>query len=317
MKTERRDSEGGASPASLPVLVVMNPAAGAGLAGAVMEALGRSFGGSAALEAHEIGAGDSIVDRVRAAVEQGGHGLVVAAGGDGTVSAVAGGLVGSTATLGIVPLGTANVLARELGIPLELDAACELLAGPHALGALDAMEVSGRGYLTQVGVGIDSLMIRDTRREAKRRFGRVAYLWTAFNHLLGFGAHRFTVAVDGEPMRPRASQVVVANCGILGQPPFRWGPAIRPDDGRLDVCVVRARTLWHYVKLAWHVLAGRHAESPHVRYRTATREVQIASRHPLPVQADGEVIGETPVTVRLRPGAVRVVVPRADRNAQP
>ena len=108
-------------------------------------------------------------------------------------------------------------------------------------------------------------------------------------------------------------QVLVANSGTLGSRPFRWGPDIRPDDGRLDVCVIRARTLVHLLAMSWHFLLGQHRRSPSVTYLTAAREVTIATRRPMPVQADGEIVGETPVTVRVVQGAVRVVVPLPEK----
>jgi diacylglycerol kinase (ATP) len=291
------------------VFAVVNPVAGSLEEGAVRRALERYFPvGDTACEIHETRPDERVAEVVREALGR-GYDLVVAAGGDGTVSAVANGLVGSTTPLGIIPLGTANVLSRELGIPVELDAACGLLAGAHSTTRIDAMRVGGVCYFTQVGVGIDALMIRDTGREAKRRFGRVAYLWTALTRLLGFQPRRFTVTADGRERRARASQIVVANCGILGQPPLRWGPDIRPDDGLLDVCIIRARSLIDYIKILAYVIAGRHHRSPHVRYLKARHRVSVAAGHPLPVQADGEIIGETPVTVEVVPEAVAVVVP--------
>ena len=122
--------------------------------------------------------GDAI-ERIAHEAQGRGFEMVVAAGGDGTVSAVAEGLVGTETPLGIIPLGTANVLARELGIPVELEGAVRLLAGAHGVTSIDAMKVGEKHYFTQVGVGIDAMMIRDTRREDKRRFGRIAYIWTA------------------------------------------------------------------------------------------------------------------------------------------
>ena len=106
-------------------------------------------------------------------------------------------------------------------------------------------------------------------------------------------------------------QVLVANSGTLGSRPFRWGPDIRPDDGRLDVCVIRARTLLDFLTIGWHFVRGQHRRSPGVKYLAAFRSVTLASRKPRPVQADGEIVGETPVTVTVVPGAVRVVVPPA------
>ena len=145
------------------------------------------------------------------------------------------------------------------------------------------MKVGGKHYFTQVGVGIDALMIRDTKREHKRRFGRLAYLWTALTRLLGFQPRRFLIEVDDRQERRRASQVVVANSGTLGQPPFRWGPDIRPDDGRLDVCIVRARTLLDYLSLAWHVVRGQHGRDPNMRYLHGP----AADRHRDPPPAAG------------------------------
>ena len=108
---------------------------------------------------------------------------------------------------------------------------------------------------------------------------------------------------------------MIANSGILGQPPFRWGPDIEPDDGRLDVCIVRAQTLLDYLSLGWHVVRGQHRQSSNVRYLHARRQIVIETGRPLPVQADGEIIGETPVQVQLVAAAVRVIVPetRDDR----
>jgi len=231
------------------------------------------------------------------------------AGGDGTVSAVANGLVGTEVPLGIIPLGTANVLARELMIPVDLEQACTLLGGEHAVSKIDAMEVAGKIYLTQVGIGIDALMIRDTKDADKRRFRRVAYLWTMAARLVGFQPRRFTLAVDGVTTKTQAIQVLLANCGTLGQPPLRWGEGIRPDDGVIDVCVVRAQTVWHFLKIAWNVARRTHKPDPNVSYLKARREVRIETTHPLLAQADGEVIGESPLTVRVVGGAVRVVVP--------
>ena len=291
------------------LFAIVNPAAGGCAAAAVREALERHLAdGETFREIHETGPEDRPGDLAREACGR-GFDTVVAAGGDGTVSAVANGLVGTGVPLGIIPLGTANVLARELGVPLDLDAACQLLAGAHGLKSVDAMRIGDRHFFTQVGVGIDALMIRDTGRASKRRFGRLAYLWTAFARLLGFEPRRFFLEIDGRKLRKHASQVIVANSGILGQPPFRWGPDIRPDDGRLDLCIARARTLFDYSKLAWYVLTGQHKRSPNVRYFPSEREIVIDTKRTLPVQADGEIVGETPVRVSVVPGAIKVVVP--------
>lgn len=304
-------------PRASRLFVILNPSSGRWRAGEVQAALERHFAcGDGTCDVHQISKAEDLTALAREAAGRGCD-IVVAAGGDGTVSAVAGGLVGSGSRLGILPMGTGNVLARELGLPLDLEGAVALLARPHATAALDAMKIGDRYFFTQVGVGLDALMIRDTSTEQKKRFGRLAYLGTALTRLLGFRPRRFTITVDDRCERRRASQVLVANSGTLGQPPFRWGPGIRPDDGRLSVCIFRPRTLLDYARLAWNVVRGRHREEPNIRYLDAARSVRIEARHPFPVQADGEILGQTPVALEIVPGAVRVVVPSDQQGEAP
>jgi diacylglycerol kinase (ATP) len=297
------------------VFVVINARSGNSSPQEVRRALSsRRMGGSTGCEIHETIEDEDILATVRKAVE-GGCDLIVAAGGDGTVSAVANGVVGSTARMGIIPLGTTNVLARELGIPLDLDEACALLAGPNRTTDIDVMRVGDKHYVTQIGIGVDALMIRDTPDEHKRWLGVAAYLWTAISRLIGFRLRRFSISADGRHARPRCLQVVLANCGTLGASGLRWGPDVRVDDGRIDVCILRARTLLDYLSVGISVLLGRHREDPNIQYLTAERVVSVSTDRPLPVQGDGEVIGETPIEVQVVPRALRVVVPAAEAEA--
>lgn len=290
--------------------VILNPAAGGCSAEEVQRVLERHFScADGSCRVHRTTGAENLEELAREAAREGCE-VVIAAGGDGTVSAVAGGLVGTKVPLGILPLGTGNVLARELGIPLGLEEACVLIAGPHRETAIDALRIETRHFFTQVGIGIDALMIRDTSKAQKKRFGRLAYLWTAATRLWGSRPRRFVIRLPGQPdLRSHASQVLVANSKTLGQKPFTWGPDIRLDDGRANVCVVKARTLWHYLKLALAVARGRHRENPHVVYLVADREIEIASSKPMPVQADGEIVGETPVRVEVVPRALRIITP--------
>ena len=298
------------APCPRQVVAIMNPQAGSAAGEAIRRALGECFReGESSLEVYETRDGEDLRGVVRDRIGRGVD-LVIAAGGDGTVSAVADALVGSGTPMGILPMGTANVLARELVIPLDVGDAARLLVGEHDHATIDAMKVGARHYLTQVGVGLDALMIRDTPTEQKKRFGKLAYLWSAAKHLVGFQPRRFSLEVDGKAIKTRASEVIVANVGTLGQPPFRWGPGIQVDDGTLNVCVSKARTILHYLGLFWHVATREHRADPNVRYYQARRSVAIATKHPLPVQADGEILGETPVRIEVVPGAVKVVVPR-------
>ncbi len=303
----------------IKVLAILNPRSGSCTPEAVRLAIGEHLA-SAEVVIHEVNPGDDLPAIIHGALAR-GFDPIIAAGGDGTVSTVANALVGTQAHLIIFPLGTANVLARELGIPIELDGACKLSAGRvnpgslagkhHEIVEIDAMRVQGHHYFTQIGVGIDSIMIRDTAVEHKRRFGRLAYLWTALITLVGFQPRRFSLTIDDRKLSRRASQVLVANTGMMGQAGLRWGPEIRPDDAKLDVCIARARSLVDFAVMFWHVLRRSHQKSRNVRYLVATQSVTIEAKHPLPVQADGEIIGPTPVHIELVPKALKVVVPVA------
>jgi YegS/Rv2252/BmrU family lipid kinase len=290
------------------IFVVLNPVAGSCSADDVRQALQQHLGEHAYSDVYETTGDEDVAAIVRAQLAH-APAIVVAAGGDGTISEVAEALIGTSVPLGIIPVGTANVFARELGIPLDLDGACALLSNLDSTTSVDAMKVDEQYYVLQIGIGIDSLMIRDTDRQAKRRFGRAAYLWTAFTRLIGYQPVRFTIVADGTRTRPRASQVLIANGGVLGVAPFRWGPHIRPDDGKIDVCIVSARTAIDYLGLLWHTLVGQQRRDRNVRYLAATRSIAISADHPLPIQADGEIIGETPLQIEVVPHALKVIVP--------
>jgi YegS/Rv2252/BmrU family lipid kinase len=290
------------------IFVVLNPMAGSCTADDVRQALDRQLGEQIQTEIYETTGDEDVVALVRAELAN-NPSVVVAAGGDGTVSEVAEALIGTDTRLGIIPVGTANVFARELEIPLDLDGACALLDGQHNTTSVDAMKVGEQYYVLQIGIGIDSLMIRDTDRESKRRFGRAAYMWTAFTRLVGYQPMRFTIVADGKRMRPRASQVLIANGGVLGIAPFRWGPNIRPDDGKIDVCIVSARTALDYAGLIWHTILGQQKRDRNVRYLTAERSIAISADYPLPIQADGEIIGDTPIQIEVVAHVLKVIVP--------
>jgi len=297
--------------------VILNARSGSCVVDDVKRELSDHFG-VVELRFHELMEQDDLKAVVDGAVSS-GFDQVVAGGGDGTVSAVASLLVGSHVQLALLPLGTANVLARELNIPTDLAGACRLAASRWAeeeheaktsrVIRIDAMKVGDRHYLTQVGVGIDALMIQTTSTESKRRLGRLAYLISATKHMLAFKQHRFTVTVDGTTRKLRASQIVVANTGMMGQPPFRWGPDIRPDDGQLNVCFIKSAGVGDYLRLFWVVFRGHQEKTPNMRHQKFRRAITIESKRPLPVQADGEIWGDTPVTVEVIHQALNVVVP--------
>ena len=252
-------------------------------------------------------ADEDVPGRVREAVASGAE-LVIAIGGDGTVSEAAQALAGGTTPLAVIPTGTANVFARVMGIPLELDAACALLAD-FRVRTVDTLQSGGRLYVLHLGAGLSSLMIRDTDRAAKRRFGRLAYVWTALRTLSGLQPHRFEIVVDGARHRLRAKQVFIANGGVWGIDAVRIGPDIEPDDGVIDLCILSGRTFLDFAGIGCDFLTGQHHRNRRVRYLKARRSIALDSRPGLPVQGDGEIVGRTPIEIGIRPAAVPVAVP--------
>ncbi len=262
---------------------------------------------------HETKKDEDLRKLVREQLKKGTD-MVIAAGGDGTVSAVVSGMVNSNKPMGILPAGTGNALARDLSIPLDLDGALKLLDSKYAVQELDIMEVTGTSkgdfYVMNVSVGITSLTMRDTGRKEKRRFGFLAYIYNAIASIWKSDLNRFEVRTEKKNIRIYATEVMIANCKFMGLQPQMDGVQIDPNDSRLDMFIIRTNSLRGYLAvLARFVLRRKRDEDSKIRYLDVHDWIEIKADHPMPVQADGEVIGKTPVKVRLMPSALRVIVP--------
>lgn len=292
--------------------VVLNPVAGVSEPGTVRERIETALVDHGfPLEIYETSGrhDENIKQVVRDAVKRGFR-LFISAGGDGTLSSVIDGLVGSDIPLVIIPTGTWNALARALDIPLQVDQAINLLFQPHRIQAIDAMEVNHNYFVLSVSAGIGALTMKDVERKDKRRLGKLADLRKAVAEMLTFRAFQFEVKIDGQlTTKFRASELMVANTSILGIKALRIDPNIRMDDGKLNVCRIYANSIGEYLRLGWSMLRPYQERSWNVLCVEATQEVEIRSRDRILVQGDGEVIGQLPITVKLRPKAIRVVTP--------
>jgi len=238
-----------------------------------------------------------------------GFKLFLAAGGDGTLSSVAGGLVGTNIPLVLIPSGTWNALARSLDIPLQIDQALELLFQKHAIRTIDVMQVEDEFYILNVSAGLSSQTMRKVKREEKRRFGKLVDLWRGFTKIMEFPSYRFVVKIDGTPTTFRASEMLVANIKNVGLKSLKLDTDIRMDDGKLNVCRLYAKSLRDYLGLVISMLTGSQDRDWHVLCMEASHEVEIRSTRNLPVQGDGDVIGQLPVKIKIRPKAVSIVTP--------
>lgn len=235
--------------------------------------------------------------------------LIVAAGGDGTVSDIASALPADGPLVGLLPLGTGNVLARELGLPLQLDAAAALLSGAHRARDLDVLRVGSRAYLLSVSVGFGAQAMKATHTGRKKLFGKSSYLVTMFMNFFSMRPTEYQVELDGQPLKVRASDLMASNCGIIGYRALRWWPAVQPDDGQMNLCYLEAETGFHYLWVVFNFLLKNHPRTEKLNYFTGQQSVVIQEPKGVPVQGDGDWIGDTPVEITFQPRALRMVVP--------
>lgn len=237
-----------------------------------------------------------------AAVESGAE-LVVACGGDGTVNAVAQALAGTRAVLGVVPLGTGNLLAAGLGIPSALDEAIRVLID-GADRRVDVAAVDDRVFVGMAGLGLDAAMIADASERLKARLGWPAYVPSILRHLRDRGV-RVTLRLDGRRVRHgRVKALLIGNIGAL-HGGIDLMPQAEPDDGVLDVVVLEPRSgLAGWLAVLARLLLRRDGE-PISRYRA--RRVEARTRHPVQFELDGDLYrAATVLSVQVKPGALRV-----------
>lgn len=289
--------------------VVMNPVAGVSQPETVREKIEAAFRSrDIPFEIYETTGDEDLRQKVRNAVQQGFR-LFVSAGGDGTLSSVIDGLVGTQLPLIILPTGTWNTVAQIMNIPLQIDPALELVFQDHAIRTVDALQVDQGFFVLSVSAGVGSRTMEDVKREEKRHFGKLVDLWKGIKQLLEFRSYLFDIKIDGQPARFRASELMVANSASLALKALQLDPGIRMDDGKLNVCRIYANTLGEYLKLAISMLRGDQKHNWNIFCMEATKEVEIRCRERLPVQGDGDIIGRLPVTVKIYPKAVQIVTP--------
>lgn len=259
-------------------------------------------------EHHETEADRACTELVLEA-SQAGYDLVIAMGGDGTVMEVANGLVGSDTLLGVIPLGSANVFAAELGIPNDPEAAARLLFGDHRICSVDLGRVGDRHFVLRTSIGLEAEVIEETDRDLKNRLGRLAYVVKGFQELREATQAYYTIDAETEHHKVHALTVYVTNAATAGQRPFQLGPEIWMDDGLLDVAIFSAAGLTDAAVLLGKIALGDYTADAHAYYFKA-RSVRIDADPPQKVQLDGEPHGETPVEIEVVPAALKVICPR-------
>jgi YegS/Rv2252/BmrU family lipid kinase len=246
------------------------------------------------------------VEAIGAALSRREFQLVLAAGGDGTVAEVMAAAHQQNVPMAIVPRGTANIVARELGLPAEWKKATRrALERFPSTRAVDLVRVNDGYSALASGIGFDATVMRYTPRALKYWLGRAAYLVAGAWWLPKAPLFECTIRADGEAIEMTAIVVLVVNAGRLGAAPFRFAPNIAIDDGWLDIVVYRPRNTMERAGVLWRIFRQR-ADGSSMMQRKA-RSVEIKAPDVQWYEVDGEVHRGNVLRAEIVPGGVRVV----------
>lgn len=295
-------------------LVIVNPAAGQHKPEELRQALRRAFRGTGSTIVITDRAGHA-EEIAREGVDSGEYSAVCVCGGDGTINEVVNGILSANPQaarpkLGLMPLGTCNVLANELGIPSgSIDTSRDVIRASK-VRAIDIGRVGSRYFLLMAGFGFDADAVRGVAQQVKSLVGASAYIMSGLAALAQSKPSRVHMKLDDEELTSDAFLVVVANVSSYAFAQFKVAPFAALDDGWLDICIFE-RPPTDRVGFAAQIvmlLARRHLDDPRVRYYRA-RHIRLESDPPIAGQLDGDLFGETPVEIDVIPKALEIFVP--------
>ena len=292
--------------------VILNASAGGGCNKEFAETLAAKFQSQGmGIRVTLAATGEELIEAARRAVAQGVK-IIVAGGGDGTLNAVASALLGSDAIFGILPLGTLNHFAKDLGIPLDLDDAIATIAQGHSI-RVDTGEINGRIFLNNSSLGLYPDTVK-SREHQQRQLGRskwVAFFWAAIGALRRYPFLDLTIDVNEQAYQRRTPFVFIGNNRYLMEG-FNIGARERLDEGTLSLYVVQRTGRLGLLALALRALFGRLRQARDFDMLCA-KEIVIATRHQhIRVATDGEVNRmDSPLRYRICPAALKVFVPKA------
>lgn len=253
------------------------------------------------------GPGDATEIAARAA--QNGTANVIVAGGDGTINEAIQGLAGRTVRLGIIPRGTANVLARELGLPLNSQRAAAVIARGksrriHFGMAIDETTNTSRYFLLMAGIGLDASVVRSVQPSLKKRFGKGAFWLSGLSHLATWNPKAFTLEVAGRHYT--ATFAAIGNAASYGGD-LAITPRARIDRAEFEICIIETFSRFRYLQLLSHAMrSGMPQDKEGVRFVQAE---SVRAFGEAPVQVDGELIGQLPMRFEIAPHSLEVIVP--------
>jgi len=293
------------------VLIVYNPTSGLAIHGYVWNYI-HSY-----LKSHKINfepfytSGESSLREV--IQEKINHGCTrfLVAGGDGTVSLVADALLGTNYPLAIIPIGTGNLLARELHIPLAINKSLKLAISKNpSIRSIDGMKVNEqRIFLLNISAGISPELFQKTNMQEKRLLGRLIYVINFIKIVAHLELSKIKFEYDGFKQSKYATEVIISNSKILAFPPFLWQEDSSLDDGKLGFHMIRALQFSDVIKFALSLSIFPKTIQPEVNYFEIKNYIEVKSTKPLKIQADGDYIGVTPIRIDLVRNACNIIIP--------
>jgi YegS/Rv2252/BmrU family lipid kinase len=234
--------------------------------------------------------------------------VVAAYGGDGTVMEVASELRGQDIPLAILPGGTANIVAKELGIPIDTPRAIELMLKPdHDVRQIDIGQTGDKCFLVRLSVGILAAMEENAERESKARIGTLAYALAGVQAIREPVVARYEAVVDGEKIETEGVAAFIANSGNMGIPGLSMVQNISVSDGLLDLLIIRQADLGSILRMAATAVVGD--DPPPMLLHWQGREISVRTTPVQSVTIDGEPFSETPITARIADQHVSVIIP--------
>ena len=292
--------------------LIFNPIAGQGNSAQDLDLIRQLLTPHLSLHIHETAAETHPKELVQEVLAQGAD-LVIASGGDGTISAIAGALIGTDVPLGIIPRGTANAFAVALGIPrlLPVRAACQIILAGQTR-KVDAARCNGIPMILLAGIGYEAEMVDLASRELKDQWGAMAYLMAGWQMLDEQDQFEAEIEAAGEVYELQASAITVANAAPPTSVLAQGGGEVIYDDGLLDLTIAAAETKLQAVTTMLRMLGAALVRSGTQQQNVVhgrARTIKITTNPPQKVVVDGEVIGTTPLTVDCIPGGLMVLAP--------
>ncbi len=233
-----------------------------------------------------------------------GYDLVIAAGGDGTINAVVNGLAGTETALGVVPLGTVNVYAIELGIPMEIRSACQLIAQGNTK-RIDLGQADRRYFTCLAGIGFDAFVVKQADQGLKKVLGAAAYLLIGLKNLIVYKFEPIRLSVDDQPV-PRSGFIVLIGNGKYYSSNLVISPQASQEDGLLDVVILKSRHIFSFLGYFWGLSRANLIEHENVEYLKG-KHIRVFQQGRHHIHIDGEPIGRSPMDFKAVPKALTVV----------